>query len=450
MPAVAIVASGFIESAKATARALGIPYLPLAEYAGVIMTESIPAFRQKIESSVVPSVLNGMTALSSTDNRLVVEEPNFDEAVFSGNLDAVQDYYYERGWTDGLPIIPPTRERVNAFLARSDRSPSDVIGVLPPEQREATVWNTAVNGVMAGCRPQYFTILLGIVEALTDPDFRIEDAGSTPGWEPLVIVSGSIAKLLNFNSGSGALRVGRQANTTIGRFVRMYMRNVAGLRIPPFGTDKGSIGYTFNVALAEDDDAITALGWQPFRVDRGFGTENSVVTVQSVVAISGPIYSAGDDAQHHLEAIAQRFAETIGSWCFTGLIFQRWHPLLVLGPPVARIIAGEGLTKDDVRAYLREHMRIRASDVEEGAWRAGVTSSDFKLHRLVAEGGAPQEYGLSNDPARLVPMCPRADWINIVVAGDPARNQSRAYVNNHSQGPPVSRLIQYRPERLTT
>src|SRR5262249_7443189 len=157
---------------------------------------------------------------------------------------------------DGLPVIPPTVDRVKAFLGCTDRSASEVLGVLAPEKREATVMNVAVNGVMAGCRPEDMPILLAVVECITDPAFRMEDAGSTPGWEPLVVVSGPLVRALDFNSGTGVMRVGRQANASVGRFVRMYMRNVAGLRAPPGVTDQAGFGANFNMALAENEDAV--------------------------------------------------------------------------------------------------------------------------------------------------------------------------------------------------
>src|SRR5919201_3987899 len=158
-------------------------------------------------------------------------------------------------------MIPPTLERIGRFLAHTRRGPDEVVGRLLPENRAATVWSIAVNGVMAGGRPEYMPVLVAIVEAIADPIFRVEDAGSTPGWEPLVIVSGPVARRLDLNHGQGVMRVGRQANTSVGRFLRLYLRNVAGLRIPPGAGDKGSIAGSFNVALAEDEDAAAALGW---------------------------------------------------------------------------------------------------------------------------------------------------------------------------------------------
>ena len=158
-----------------------------------------------------------------------------------------------------------------------------MIAVLPPENRSATVWNIAVNGVMAGCRPEYLPILIVVVECLADPVFRLEDQGSTSGREPLIVVSGPLVAQLDFNSGTGVMRLGRQANTTMARFARLVMRNLAGLRIPPGDQDHGAFGCGFLVTLAEDAEHTKAIGWDPYSVERGFAADDSVVSVQSVV-----------------------------------------------------------------------------------------------------------------------------------------------------------------------
>src|SRR3990172_11098646 len=113
-------------------------------------------------------------------------------------------------------------------------------------------------------------LLVAMVEAIYDPAFRIEGAGATPAWESLVIVSGPVIGELDFNFDQGAMKVGRQANSSVGRFVRLYFRNICGYRIPPGAGDKGSIGYTFNVALAEDEDWVRKIGWPTFGEDLGY------------------------------------------------------------------------------------------------------------------------------------------------------------------------------------
>src|SRR5919106_1257506 len=123
-------------------------------------------------------------------------------------------------------------------------------------------------------------LLIAVVEAITAPEFRIQDAGSTPGWEPLVTISGPIAKQLDFNSGATVMRIGRRANSSVGRFLRLVFRNMAGLRFAPHAGDKGSIAQNFLVALAENETACREMGWQPYSVDRGRSAGENVVTVQ--------------------------------------------------------------------------------------------------------------------------------------------------------------------------
>jgi hypothetical protein len=195
--------------------------------------------RQKVKDVLLPRVIAGLTQPCESAGLTPAPAPAADagtaprDIVFTGTLDEVQEHFYERRWSDGLPIIPPTLDRVERFLRFTEREPDEVLGVTPPANRQATVWNVAVNGVMAGCRPEYMPILLAVVEAIVDPAYKVEDAGSTPGWESLIVLSGPIIKELGFNSGQGVMRVGKQANTSIGRFLRLYLRNLAGFHHAP-------------------------------------------------------------------------------------------------------------------------------------------------------------------------------------------------------------------------
>jgi hypothetical protein len=440
-PTASIVVSGFLTQARAVAQSQGIPNLPIAEYPGVIMTHSKEELRRNIEDVLVKNIVEGLTKPVAPAARPV--EPAPQDVVFEGTLDKVNEFFNQKLWTDGLPIIPPTLEKINEFLKFTKRSPDEVIGILLPENREATVWNVAVNGLMAGCHPEYMPILLAIVEAIAEPEFRIQDAGSTPGWEPLIILNGPITKELDFNYGAGVMRVGRQANTSIGRFLRLYMRNVAGLRIVPGGTDKGSIAGTFNVVLAENEDAVAELGWELFSVDRGFKRGENVVTVQSVVDISPPTYSAGNKALDHVEAFVEIIGGTCSYWAHTAAAEGKFYPLLVIGPGVAQVIARDGWTKNDIKRYLYENTRVSLKLLEKQAWRIGF--SNFDIGASVEQGILPREYCESTEPNRMVPVFVRPEWIGIVVSGDPGRNQSKGYVQNHKQGPPVSKKIALPP-----
>jgi len=293
---------------------------------------------------------------------------------------------------------------------------------------------------MAGCRPEYMPLLLAVVEAVTDPAYKIEDAGSTPGWESMITVSGPIAKELGFNSGQGVMRTGFQANTSVGRFLRLYLRNIGGFHHAPEGADKGSIGQSFLVAAAENEDAVADIGWQPYSVDRGFRAGDNIVTVQSVVAISAPTYSGSENASEHAELIADVIGQrTCGYWSAVGMVYANWHPLIMLGPSIARVFAKDGWSKDDIRQYLHRNVKIKASLAEQYAWHVGLTG--FSINEQVKKGLLPASYGESEDLSREVPVFQRPEWINIVVAGDWGRNQSKGYVNNHIQGPPVSKAV---------
>ncbi len=441
VPTVSIISSGFLRQAAVVAKGLGLPDMAIAEFPGVPMTQSKEELRRQVVELLLPRVIKGLSKpIQRGEPEREVLLPQPEETVMSGTLDEINEYFHEHNWSDGMPVVPPTLERVRKFLQFTARDPKEVIGVCPPANREATVWNVAVNGVMAGCRPEYMPILLAIVEIICTPDYKIEDAGSTPGWESLIVVNGPIVKELGFNAGQGVMRTGKQSNTSVGRFLRLFIRNVAGFTHAPDGADKGSIGQSFLVAMAENEDAVADIGWQPYGVDRGFKAGDNVVTVQSVVAISAPTYSGTESAEEHMKIIADVIGErACGYWAAIGMVYANWHPLIVLGPSIAKVFAEDGWSKDDIRRYLYENVKMPASRAERYAWHCGQTG--FRVTEAVKQGLLPPAYHESDDPDRLIPVFQRAEWIGIVVAGDWGRNQSKGYVCNHVQGVPTSRKI---------
>jgi hypothetical protein len=245
------------------------------------------------------------------------------------------------------------------------------------------------------------------------------------------------------NSAAGVMRVGNRANTSIGRFLRLLMRNVAGQRPQPDETDKGAIAFTFNVALPESEEAVAELGWSTHREDRGFSAQDDVVTVRSVVTISAPIYSAGSHAVDHLSTIARVMSEAIGPWAYHSYGYGQQHPLLVLCPAIAEALQQDGYDKDRIRQYLFDHV------VVDGDWVArygrGASGKAFDWADMVARGVAPPEYADAEATGRPVRAFVRSEWTDIVVAGNPGRNQSRAYIQNHAQGVPVTKRIRRVP-----
>jgi hypothetical protein len=444
IPAVAVGSAHFEVLGRTIAEVMGTPYVPIVSYPGVPLSDTSEEFSRKATEVVAPAVVDALTSQPDRslggDETARTEDRTSTNIVFRGSLDDVHDFFSARSWTDGLPIVPPTRERVEAFLGHSDRPLDEVLGVLLPARQEATVWNVAVNGVMAGCAPPYMPLLLAAVECIADPSFRIEEAGSTPGWEPIVIVSGPMARELDFNAETAVLRIGRRANSTVGRFLRLYMRNVAGLLPPPGTTDQGAIAGNFHVALAENDDFVRSeLGWPSYREDHGYRPEDTVVGVQSVMSVGVPIYSGGDSAEQEMWSIARCFTDTIGLWGVAGAHGNASYPLLVMGPSVAHSLKDFGWTKNRIREHLWENLWMRVEDAERYAYGLGGSRRPLAEVWEHDPAGRAQHFRFGPDP--LVRMLPKAEFIQIVVAGNPGRNQSKAFVQQNRQGRPVTRRV---------
>ena len=424
-----LVCEGFERQATATARGLGFDGLPLAVLRGHVDSQSTEQMLASLVAHTVDQVVAGLTEPLPDDDGTAAEPASLD-VVVSGTIDEVNRVFRERGWSDGLPFLPPTRERVEAFLAPSGHDPWRVLGTARPSGRDVTVWSIAVNGVMAGCRPDDFPVLLALTDALLDPHYGVEHSGNTTGADAQIVLNGPIIGELGFNHGQGALREGAPANTTVGRWLRLFLRNVCGFTADEH--DKATFGNAAHVVLAEDEAALDEIGWPPFSADFGFARGDDVVSIARMNSgiIVGSVF--GSTPAEILPYIADGLCRVTG-WDLThvyGLGQARYRPLLVLSPVLARVFGRAGWTKDDVRAALFEHARIPAWKFEKliGEW-SNLTAGRRTLVELAKEGLVPTVFGESDDPERLVPIVTSPDKFLIAVAGDP--NRTNAYVMSH-------------------
>lgn len=355
------------------------------------------------------------------------EQQPYDEQhiVCRGTYDDVLQQFEENLWSDGLPIVPPTLERVTAMVAHCAGDPLEVLGVVGHESIEVTPWAVAVNAVMAGCRPEDFPIVTAVSRLMLSPGFRARDAGSTTGWEVLVVLSGGELSARGFNAGTGVMRVGCRATSSLGRFTRLWLRNLASLLTPPGLTDMAAIGQTFLVAMVEDE-SVQRLGWPTCREEWGYDADHIAVAVQGTISVSPPIYTAGGKAASHLEMLARGIAAATGPMLGIAAEFGTWRPLLALNPAIADVFAREGMTKDDLRHELAAAARVPAQWVNDGLF--GVGRPHLSVEGLVESGRLPKAFHESDAPDRLVPAIPHPDDLAIVVTGNPGRNQSKYYV----------------------
>jgi hypothetical protein len=438
-PTSSLVCEGFLGQAAATSVGLGMPNLPVAMIPGHPGAQSLEVLRANVVAVTAQQVIDNL--LNEPAAQELRAEPGARDIVFRGSFEEVNAYFYERQWSDGLPIVPPTLEKIQEFLSFTDRDPNESLGIVLPESRAVTVWAVAVNGVMAGCRPEYMPILVALAEAMADPVYGVEHSGNTPGSETLIILNGPIIKDLGFNYQQGALRDGFMPNTSVGRFWRLALRNMAGFL--PHKTDKGSFGNTFRVVLAENEDALAKIGWAPNSVDMGFAAGDNTVTISRMTGGGVIVSVTGSEPQQMMPYIADGVAKQI-SWeiIFTvgGLTYGTLRPALILTPILAETIARAGWSKDDVKRYLFNHARMTAARVES----ITETWADFpiiSLKQQVNLGKLPKDFAESDDANRLVPIVLEPDDFMVLVSGDPLRTNAYTFAQNGYLGFPTAKKI---------
>ncbi len=438
VPSSSLVCEGFIGQAGTTSVGLGMSNLPLAFVPGHVGNQSAEELQKNISEITCDAVVSNL--LEPPSESAIIVEPSPRDIVFAGSFEDVNRLFYENEWSDGLPVVPPTIAKIEAFLRFTERDPDDILGILLPDSRAATVWSVAVNGVMAGCRPEYMPILVALIEEMPDPEYGVEHSGNTPGGETLITLNGPIIKDLDFNVEQGVLRDGFAPNTSVGRFWRLYLRNVAGFLLHK--NDKATFGNTWRVVLAENEDVVEKIGWQPNSVEMGFQAGDNTVTIARYTGgnLLASVY--GDTPERMMPFIADGVLRQ-NTWqlVFTvGTSNGTLRPLLVLSPILAETIARAGWSKQDVKQYLFDHARLPAWQFERylGEW------TDHPVRSLKDQanlGKIPKLFYESDDSDRMVPIVFEPDDFMIVVAGDLLRTNCYTFAHNGILGYPVAKKI---------
>ncbi len=445
IPSSSLTCEGFLRQAVTTADGLGRAGLPIALVPGHVDTQPWPELAAAIRAVTIPAVVDNLTA-APPDVELVAE-PEPGEVVASGTFEQINERFLAERWSDGLPVVPPTEERVAAFLAHTDRDPDEGLGVVLPDNREVTPRSLAVNGVMAGCRPEYMPILVALGQAMANPRYGVEHSGNTPGSETLITINGPIARRLEFNCEQGALRDGFVANTTVGRFWRLALRNIAGFL--PHETDKATFGNTWRVVLAENESVLGRIGWPTLAEGLGAAPGEDAVTISRYTGGNVITSVFGQDPEQMVDYLADAIAKQTG-WelVFTiGLADGGYRPLLVLSPILAETIAGAGWSKADLQQALFERARIPAERFEHyiGHW-TNLVPGRRTLVDFANTGRASRElFGGSSDPERLVPIVTDPSHLLVAVAGDPLRTNAYVFSHNGILGFPVAQRIEPSP-----
>ncbi|HET7340803.1 MAG TPA: hypothetical protein VFL90_05020 [Methylomirabilota bacterium] len=284
---------------------------------------------------------------------------------------------YERGWSDGLPVVPPTEARVRAMLEAARLEPGQQVGVIRDRAVVISAEKVAINAVLAGCRPEYMPVVVAAVEGIADHRWSYHGPGtSTGGAGVLMIVNGPIARRLDINSGDNLFGPGWRANLTIGRAVRLVMRNVAGSR--PGLLDRGTLGHPGRLSYVFAENEADSP-WVPLHVERGLRPEQSAVTV---VASDAP-HQFYNQLSNTAEGVLTTLADDMR---ISGNVMGQSTYVVVIAGEHMRTIAGAGWDKKRIRQFLFEHTQNSHAHLKRTGRMSGdvAAGDESKMRPLVA------------------------------------------------------------------
>jgi len=396
---------GFLPDALSAVSGKGIPGLrvvPESIPSECTVMEQVEAGVSAVLNDVIAGLLKPLTPEESATSR-AVERPA--RIVFKGNLQEVNRFFYKRGWTDGLPLIPPTEEAVAEMLTGMDLPPDHLVIRCPPRYGKATVERIAINAVMAGALPTYMPVLIAGVQALLESRYYMGQAVSGGSWAPSFLVNGRVRNDLHINYGLGVMSPGDIANATIGRALGLVVKNIAGIRKGV--EDMGNYGNPgrYSLVIAENEEESP---WEPLHVQQGLNKEDSAVSVSHPASIIvTPGGGSGDtSANGLLKSLCYYIPTPGGAIC------------LLINPTIARILAGDGWNKRDVAEFIAEYARAPLYQLSH-YWVSGISiprrAGIFQARETPGHKG--MLINVRDNPMESVPKVSSPDMIRIFVCG---------------------------------
>jgi hypothetical protein len=387
-PTVSIINEGFYNDAESASRSQGMPslrYIPTRVPCESSIISDIEAGIDEVIDKVITALTSPLTAEEKSPKQKEPDNPQ--RITFKGTLEEVNRFFYQRGWTDGMPIIPPTEEAVKEMLTGTDLPPDHLLGKLQSRNGKATVEKIAVNAVMAGCLPTYLPVLIAGTINLIESELGF--AGyttfgfSTGSWAPFWTINGPIRNDINVNNSSGAFSPGNIANATIGRAMGLIIKNIGGVRkgVEDMGTMGNPMKYA--LVLAENEEASP---WEPLHVELGYQKEDSTITLSFPNSYCQHIpYTA--DADGILRSLVDNMPR--------GMRYN-----IVITPTHAKNLYREGYDKAKVKKYITDHKLVTTARMQTML----VTTA-----RQTGKGSETEFVPLIEDPR----------FIRVIVGGGP-------------------------------
>ena len=356
IPAVVVGAESFIAQVKSTGYNRGVPVVRTAAYPGAFASDDTATQQRKAREILYDQVVRGLTTPISQEEideiAAAVGSQKYDDRIFTGSYQRVQEFYKVNEMADGLPVVPPTDAKVQLYLRFAGLAEQDLVCQrngevlpVPPANRAVMAYQVAVNAIMAGCPPEYMPLCVAIVRCMANGDFY-KPLQSTHAWTPYVLVGGPVARQLGIADGAGMIN--EKANKRLGRFVSLAFLNLAGYKIKE--NRMGTFGYMLPFAFAENERACLAMGWEPYHVGKGFARADSVVTCGSTMTWGNPVAIGTDDPAEALQLLAWEITEKQQN--ALGNTNPRVPRMMLVSEPAAAILAAGHPGKGDLERAL--------------------------------------------------------------------------------------------------
>ncbi|MBR1721867.1 MAG: hypothetical protein IJ727_05205, partial [Treponema sp.] len=409
IPSVTVAAPTFVAQVHSTGVNRGVPVLRTAEYPGAFASHSIEELKKNAREVLWPQIKTALTT-EITKEEIEKYAPEgkrpADEIIYYGNFDEIQEYLAVNGWTDGLPVLPPTDEAIQEYLKFTDYKGSDILGTFALAYRECSVYTVAANAVMAGVPKEFMPVCIAFVQGMNNGEWR-KPLASTHGWTPFAWLNGPLSRQLGIDNQQGM--ISEKANKALGRFIELAMLNIGGYYVKE--NRMGSFGYLPPFTFSEDDEACVKLGWKPWHVQQGYDLNANTITAGSALAWGNNVTPSTDDAEKIMEIMAFDITEKQQNGL--GNTKPQVPRTVFITEYVARDLAKEYKTKSDLEDALIETARRPLALRTYAHYWANTGSQQYKRRSF------DEHYDmLLKDEAEQAKMTATPEWLKPIVKED--------------------------------
>lgn len=409
IPSVTVGAPTFIAQIHSTGVNRGVPVLRTAEYPGAFSSHSTEELLENTRTIVFPQVVEALTTqITQEEINLYANDGKrpYDEIIYYGSFDEVQEYYQVNQWTDGLPVIPATDEKVKEYLKYTPYEAGDIIGTFALAYRECTAYTVAVNAVMSGVPAEFMPLCIAFVKGMDNGEWR-RPLASTHGWSPYAWLNGPVARQLGIDCGQGM--ISEENNKALGRFIDLAMLNIGGYYVKE--NRMGTFGYLSSWVFSEDENACADIGWSPYHVTQGYSWNDNTLTAASALQWGNNVTPATDDPKQIMTLLAWDITEKQQNGL--GNTNPQVYRTVFITEYVARNLAKDYPTKNALENALIETARRPLFMRAYANYWANTGSQQFDKYTF-------EEYyhKLLNDPDELAAMTDVPAWLEGIVTAD--------------------------------